>query len=202
MSQFPRDEVGIIDLGRKFVGGLNASAMNYASLPISKSEFEIMMAQYNSLTAEIKQMEAETSKKIADKNKVLGKITSGLKRNLHFLESITNNNDVELQKYGWGGRRKAQKLIPPDEPRYLEAIEQGSDHLILDWKVPAGGGKVRLYKIYRRTAGENNWQEINGATRTRIKLLNLPHKIDLEFYVTAVNNAGESLPSNTIRAIL
>lgn len=202
MAQFPRDEVGIIDLGRKFVGGLNAGAMNFASLPISKSEFEIMMAEYNSLMAEIKKMEAQLSQKIAGKNKVLGKITSGLKRNFHFLESITNGSDTELQKYGWGGRRKRQKITPPEQPRYLEVIEQGPEHLVLDWKVPAGGGKVRLYKIYRRLGGESDWQEINGAMQTKIKLLGQPRKVNLEFYVTAINNAGESLPSDIVKVVL
>jgi hypothetical protein len=202
MPEFPRDEIGIVDLGRKFIGGLNASGMNFASLPVSKHEFDVLMQEYNDLTIEIKRIEMQKSNKVSNKNKVLGKIISGLKRNLRFLELITNGNDIELSKYGWGARRKRQKLKPPEQPRYLENVQQGADFLILDWKAPFGGGKVKFYKIYRQIEGESEPQEINSALDTEIKLLNQPRKVTLQFYVTAANNAGESLPSNTVSVVL
>jgi len=202
MAEFPRDETGIIELGQKFINGLNTSGMHFASLPVSKPEFDVLMDEYNSLVAEVKRIEAQKTQKIADKNKVLGKITSGLKRNLHFLELITNANDHELQKYGWGGRRSRRKLQPPEQPRALENVEQGSDYLILDWKAPFGGGKVKIYKIYRLVEGESKPQEINSASHTKIKLPSQPGKVSLQFYVTAVNNAGESPASNTVSVVL
>jgi len=202
MPTFPRDENGIIDLGRRFAGGLNLSGMNFASMPVSKGEFDLLMVEYEALIVEITQIEAQKTGKISDKNKVLSKIASGLKRNLRFIELITNGNDVELTKYGWGTRRKRQKIKPPEQPRYLEDVKQGEDYLILDWKAPIGGGKVKVYKIYRRVEGENEAQIINSALFTEIKLLNQPRKVTLQYYVTAVNNAGESLPSNTISVVL
>jgi len=202
MPQFPRDEVGIIDLGRRFAGGLNLSGMHFASMPVSKGEFDLLMAEYEALIGEVIQIEARKTQKIADKNKVLGKIASGLKRNLRFIELITNGNEAELTKYGWGVRRKRQKLKPPEQPRYLEDVKQGEDYLILDWKAPYGGGKVKVYKIYRRIEDENEPQVINSALDTEIKLLNQPRKVTLQFHVTAVNNAGESLPSNTVSVVL
>jgi hypothetical protein len=202
MPEFPRDEEGIIDLGRRFAGGLNLSGIHYATMPVSKVEFEMLMAEYNALIGEITQIKAQQAGKIADKKKVLGKITAGLKRNLRFLELMTNGSDAELTKYGWGARRKRQKLKPPEQPRYLEDIKQGEDYLILDWKAPFGGGKVKSYKIYRRIEDENEPQVINSALSTEIKLLNQPRKVTLQFYVTAVNNAGESLPSNTVSVVL
>lgn len=202
MPQFPRTEEEIIELGKKFVMGLNMSGMNFASMPVSKAEFDALLEKYQSESFEIKQIEIQKTIKIADKNKTLEKITSGLKRNLRFLELMTNGRDTELQRYGWGARRKRQKLKPPEPPRYLEMVAQGSNYLTLDWKAPSGGGKVRLYKIFRRLGGEEAAQEINAVTSTKIRLLNQPLKVSMEYHIIAVNNAGESQPSNKVKVFL
>ena len=87
-------------------------------------------------------------------------------------------------------------------PCSLEAPRQGEGWIRLDWKAPAAGGAVTVYKLQRRERPEGAWQDISLAMETNTTLLNQQRGKECEYRVIAVNKAGESAPINTVMAVL
>jgi hypothetical protein len=63
-------------------------------------------------------------------------------------------------------------------------------------------GAVASYKIERRERPSGPWAIVGIATDTETTLLDQEKAKPWEFRVTAVNKAGESMPSNTVPAVL
>jgi hypothetical protein len=63
------------------------------------------------------------------------------------------------------------------------------------------GGKPAFYKIHR-LSDKDTWDEVGTSTNTEQLMSNQPRGVNLNFRVTAVNNAGEGPPSATITVVL
>ena len=103
---------------------------------------------------------------------------------------------------GWGGRAAATALEVPGQARSLEAPQQGEGWIFLDWKKPADGGAVAAYKIERRERPAGDWMLANMAIESEATLNNQERGKEWEYRVIATNKAGESVPSNTVAAVL
>jgi len=132
-----------------------------------------------------------------------------IKQDLAKIERYTMDKPKELQVIGWDTMAKAQPLDPPGIPRYLETVYEGKGTIELDWKRPASvsGGPVNSYIILRRdkpAPGQpfGPWQETQAAIQEVVGLTNQPRGIDLEYRIVAVNETGNSAPSNTVAAVL
>jgi len=115
----------------------------------------------------------------------------------------------QLEFMEWGPKAEAQRLIPPGMPHHFEIVGTGKGAIEFDWKPPApqSGGDVRNYLVFRRdksnpTQPFTPWQQIQSSLATTRFLTDQPRGIDLEYRVVAVNNAGNSVPSNTVTAVL
>ena len=125
-----------------------------------------------------------------------------MKANLRYAEDAVNFDDPKLTALGWGGKAAATALEVPGQPRSLEAPSQGEGWIFLDWKKPADGGAVAAYKIERRERPTGDWMLVNMAIESEATLNNQERAKDWEYRIIATNKAGESIPSNTIAAVL
>jgi len=115
----------------------------------------------------------------------------------------------KLELIGWGRKAPAQPSDPPGQPRNLDPVIQGPGTLFLDWKPPASGsgGPVRTYLIERREqpvggGAFSAWRQVGASLTPEAHLTNQPRNQQLEYRVRAVNLAGQSAPSNTVKAVL
>ena len=118
-----------------------------------------------------------------------------------------------LRLIGWGPEAPAQASRPPGQPRALEAVDQGSGTLVLDWKPPAAGAAapVRTYVVERREQPEGPWSiagvEGTNAVRhvseaTEAHLTNQPRSQQVEYRVRAHDLVGASPPSDGAPCVL
>ncbi|KAL7064324.1 hypothetical protein AAHC03_04779 [Spirometra sp. Aus1] len=94
----------------------------------------------------------------------------------------------------------------PSAPGPLTVSEVGSNYVNLTWSRPAsdGGGRLQGYIVEKREVGAPNWTRVNVNPILSLSV-NLPNLIEdksYEFRVLAVNEAGESPPSQTDRPVL
>ena len=131
-----------------------------------------------------------------------------MKVQLRQSEVDTADDAQKLGMIGWGPKAPAQPSNPPGKPRNLDPVVQGPGTLFLDWKQPAPGpgGRVRTYMIERpeQVSGGafNEWHQIAIALEHNLTLTDQPRNIQLEYRVIAVNNGGNSVPSNTADVVL
>jgi len=110
---------------------------------------------------------------------------------------------------GWAPKATASPVARPGQPRELRSIKEDADKLTLQWKSPArtDGGRVRTYLVERREqaaegAAFDDWRQVGVALETNITLEAQPRHRDLEYRVTAMNHAGQGLPSNALPVVL
>ena len=72
----------------------------------------------------------------------------------------------------------------------------------MDWKKPAGGGRVAAYRVQRREAGTGPWTLVEIAMETEARVTDQARGSRLEFCVVATNKAGEGEISNTVTVSL
>lgn len=202
MPLFPRKENEVIALTRKLIGGLNSDSTAAVDVPVDVDELNTLIAEFQSHITTINESRSQMSQSRKAKRKTLKLLAKAVKADLRYLEIVTDGSDAELNKYGWGARRKKREQGVPEQPRYLEIIKQDAGTFVLDWKAPIDGGKPSAYKIQRMSEGEQHWQDIATALKTEIELVGQPRKTVLLFRVIAINRAGESLPSNTVNITL
>jgi hypothetical protein len=202
MPLFPKQESEIVALTQRLIGGLNANSTTAVDVPVDADELNTLVAEFRAHITAINESRSQMSQSRKAKRKTLKQIAKAVKADLRYLEIVTDGSDAELNKYGWGARRKKRELGVPEQPRYLEIIKQDAGSFVLDWKAPIGGGKPSAYKIQRMSEGEQHWQDIATALKTEIELVGQPRKTVLLFRVIAINRAGESLPSNTVNITL
>jgi len=125
-----------------------------------------------------------------------------MKADLRYAEDAVDYNDAKLTALGWGGKAAPTALQIPGQPRALEAPQQGEGWVFLDWKKPADGGAVAAYKIERRERPSGAWSLVGMAIESEATLNNQQRGTDWEYRIIATNKAGESVPSNTVAAVL
>lgn len=121
-----------------------------------------------------------------------------------FRASAVTAGDLQnqLDKFIRARSDAATALQKPEQPRTLEAAQQGDSWVFLDWKELIGGGAVAFYRIERRARPDGDWGEAGSAIPNEYTLINQPKGVELEYRVVAVNRAGESLPSNAVTVVL
>jgi hypothetical protein len=90
----------------------------------------------------------------------------------------------------------------PGSPANLVAVPASGKGVQLSWTAPSntGGSAITSYRIYRSTTGQSGSfvpVAAIGGTTTTYKDTSTARGATYYYYVTAVNSAGESVPSNT-----
>ena len=202
MARFPRTESEVKALAQNIVTGLAANPADFAAPPITSVDLQALLVSFITLCDD--QVAAQAAAEQATETKAAGleELITAMKADLRYAEDAVNFDDAKLTALGWGGMAAATALEVPGQPRSLESPRQGEGWIFLDWKKPADGGSVAAYKIERREQPTGTWMLVSMAIESEATLNNQERGKDWEYRIIATNKAGESIPSNTIAAVL
>lgn len=206
MPKFPKREAGILALANAMLAGYAAHAADFPS----HTGWGLIIMRYRYMFAKNAQTEALAEAQVAtdEKDAKLAALVELIKDELKKSEVDVGDSPEKLEYIGWGPKAPPSPADPPGQPRNLDAVMQGAGTVLLDWKAPArgSGGKVRTYVIKRReqTSGGKfgEWRQAGIALESETTIMNQPRGVQLEYRVKAINTGGESLPSNTVMAVL
>lgn len=206
MPTFPKREADAVALANAMIAGFqqNPTVFPHADVP----GMQALRTAYDTKKSEQLDAEAKAQLITEAKDQALAALEDLMKNQLRQSEVDTSDDPVKLAMIGWGPKAPAQPSNPPGQPRNLDPVIQGPGTLFLDWKAPAPspGGRVRTYLIERReqaTGGSfNEWHQVGIALDSELTLTEQPRNIQLEYRIIAVNNGGNSVPSNTAAVVL
>ncbi|HOV76266.1 MAG TPA: fibronectin type III domain-containing protein [Candidatus Hydrogenedentes bacterium] len=206
MPNFPKRDADIVALADAMIAGYgqNPSVFPHADVATLQS----LRAGYQ--TKKNEQLDADAKAQLATEAKdgALDALEGIMKVQLRQSEVDTADDSEKLELIGWGPKAPAQPSNPPGQPRNLDPVIQGPSTLFLDWKSPAPGpgGRVRTYLIERRKqvsgGAFNEWHQVGVALDSELTLTEQPRNVQLEYRIIAVNNGGNSVPSNTAAVVL
>lgn len=202
MAQFPFSEADMVALARSMASGLEARPDVFPSPPVNAAALEALIAGYGVARGAMVEARAAAAEATADKNRAAEHLREAMKSVLRYAENVTDFDDDRLKLLGWGGRRPRRPLKAPGQTGALEAVREGPGWVLLRWKAPRDGGKVRAYRIDRRASGETDWREAGMALHPEITLENQPRGLSMAYRVVAVNRAGAGLPGNEVAVVL
>ena len=206
MPKFPKRESDILALVELMWAGYSAHHDDFPS-----SRRVMLRIRRNAyVTARDAQTEALAEAQVATeaKNLKLDDLEEKMRDELKKSEVDVADAPEKLEYIGWGPKAPPSPADPPGQPRNLDAIIQGANTVLLDWKAPArgSGGAVRTYVIERRDQPEGgefgNWRQVGIALESESTIMNQPRGVQLEYRVKAINTGGESVPSNTVAVVL
>lgn len=201
MVRFPIREAEIKALAQSMVAGLTNSP-DFPAPPVPWQEVQALLGTFNELCDAQVAALAAAEQATSEKKEGLERLVRAMQTDLRYAEDAAKGDDALLSALGWGGRAAATALQAPGQPRTLEAPRQGEGWIFLDWKQPSEGGAVTAYKIERRERPSGAWMLVAMAIESEATLTGQERGKDWEYRVTATNKAGESIPSNTVSAVL
>ncbi|MFO8050732.1 MAG: NosD domain-containing protein [Thermoplasmatota archaeon] len=96
------------------------------------------------------------------------------------------------------------EMEPPDAPRNLTLVDAGADGISISWRPPANGAEtgVQFYKIYR-SLENSDFEPLQktGSGTMFFRDEGANNRTRFAYYVTALNPAGGSSPSNIVEFI-
>jgi len=202
MARFPDREAQIKALAQNIVTGLTENAADFPAPPVAALDLQALLDSFITLCDEQTAAQATAEQATETKRAALAELVTAMKADLRYAEDAVDYNDAKLTALGWGGKAAPTALQIPGQPRALEAPQQGEGWVFLDWKKPADGGAVAAYKIERRERPSGAWSLVGMAIESEATLNNQQRGTDWEYRIIATNKAGESVPSNTVAAVL
>ena len=97
---------------------------------------------------------------------------------------------------GEKGTSPVATVDPPQAPRVLSVERIGDGEVWLNWQAVEGEDEV-LYVVYR-SVGDGASVAIDSTFQTRYKDRGLRYELEYTYRITAINDGGESDPSNAI----
>ena len=203
MARFPLREAEIQALGQSVKAGLAQHPELFSTPPVAPAALETVLEWLAAAQAAVCSAQAAAQSATEAKLAVLAELSEALKTDLRYAANTVADDDASLKLLGWEPPRARRPLAPPGQTRSLHLAGIENDGLTLAWQGPAAGGKSAAYKLQRRLGGsETGWELLELALEPQAKLTHQPPASRLEYRVTAVNRAGESLPSNTVSIVL
>ena len=128
---------------------------------------------------------------------------SSVSKGITYYYYVTAVNSVgESQPSNEVNATSRNNATKPTPPRNLQA-NAGNGYIYLSWDIPANYGDSAIieYKIYRGDSSGNEvfFTSVSGNT-TSYTDRNVANGKTYYYYVTAVNSAGESQPSNEVHS--
>lgn len=209
MPTFPSNDSQVLTLAQELRAGLSGSSGDFPSPPIDPTGLETLINDV------ITKMNSSVDAQANSKNATVAKDTSvqslvdAMKSDLRYAEYEVAGDDAKLSQLGWGGKKPAEPITAPGQPNNFIAGNEGAGTIEFAWDIPGAGsgGPVESYRIERREqpagGGEPGpWAQVENAYTTEITLLDQPRGVQLEYRLFAVNKGGDSIPSNTVAAVL
>jgi len=202
MAQFPFKQADVAALASIVQAGLTANPGVYPTPAVDLAIAQTQIDSYNQALAELTKIKAQKEMATRKKQEAFEIMKDSLKKQLRYAENVTGFDDTKLNLLGWAGKRE-KSSASPGQVRSLRAIEQGTDFVALSWMAPTDGGRARAYQILRRDDRQSGkWINAGISLATKVKLLDQPRHIDMEYRVVALNKTGQGPVSNTVTVVL
>jgi len=205
MARFPRKENEMLALINKMIAGYEEYPAEFPHADVPG----LMDVREEHKNKRLVQEWKEASAHFATEAKdiALEALVVKMQTELKQSEVDTSADPNQLEIIGWSAQQAPEPAAAPGQPRLLEITAEGRGTIELDWKTPKPGpfGEPRTYVILRRIKGPTGfspWLDASISIATQASLSNQPQRIQLEFRVVAMNNAGTSVPSNSVAAVL
>ena len=202
MAQFPRTEADIITALQALIGGLTENPLVFPTPPVSAVEAQALLDSLVSIREQCNAHDVARSLLTEVRAGAVEEASDALRASYDYGETVTGPTYADLPLIGWDKRKAPSASEAPGQPRVLEISSQGEGWVFLDWKSPNTGGKVASYRIDRRERPTGDWAVVGVAIKSEIMLANQERGKDWEYRVVALNTTGESLPSNTVAAVV
>jgi hypothetical protein len=125
------------------------------------------------------------------------KLDKRLSGTLHELDQLLAPDDQRW--YAFGLKRPVDQEVPPT-PRDLVVIAANAGHLLASWDHTP---YAERYRVWRQIVDvDPDFQPILTVTDTDATLNTLASGTAIRVYVTALNDAGESQPSEIVEAVV
>jgi len=203
MPKFPQTDAELRALAQKVIAGMRENPA-FPSPPVSSSNLQNRLDEFDNLSdtqvANYATAEQSTDAKAVSRNL----LATELRADIRYAEYAAAGDDSKLSMIGWGTRQPQVPITIPGQPFKLQIVRSGSGEAQATWERPIEGGVAACYVIKMRVSGGEggNWMSVGTFFGIKATLTNLERGKELEFYVVAMNKAGESLPSNTVVAVL
>ena len=201
MARFPFTHADIMALAGKILAGLTDNTAVYPAPTADLAEFAAKIDSCTRARAELTKAIAVKEMATAEHQKEIAGLKNMMRKQLRYAENVTGFDDNKLNMLGWAGKH-AKTSTPPGQVRSLRAIEQGTDFVVLSWMSPADGGKAAAYQILRRDGQSSTWINAGVSMATKVRLLDQPRHIDMEYRVAALNKTGQGPESNVVNVVL
>jgi hypothetical protein len=207
--KFPKRKNEIVLLAEQILAGIAANVTAYPESPFAVVDLTASLGDVKTSLADRQAKEAAIAAAVESENTAFGLLVQEMKKLLYLAEAYHAANPVLLALIGWGASGKPT-ANPPAQPRELTAtaIDRGSVGLSWQPPKPNTGGAARFYRVERRQKQtETTWLDWGrdmtySVTDRELTLGDQPMGMELEYRIVAVNAAGESVPSNTVRIVL
>ncbi|WP_417912162.1 fibronectin type III domain-containing protein [Candidatus Electronema sp. TJ] len=200
MPRFPISDPELIALAQKLIAGLQDNP-DFPTPPVSPAQLQA------SLDAFVGQCDAQTAAQAAAEQATAAKNTgheqlaAEMKGDLRYAEYAVEGDDAKLSTLGWGAKSPHTPISAPGQPFKFQIMRSGPGAAKATWKRPVEGGHAACYLVKMRGEG-GTWVSAGTFVEPEAELTNLERGKELEFYVLALNRAGESLPSNSMTVVL
>jgi len=113
------------------------------------------------------------------------------------LKQLLEDNDPRWLDFGFS---VPADVSTPQAPEGLTVTAGGAGEALLSWGHTVNADR---YQIYQEVVGvDTKPVKAASVTETSKELRNLPTGAHVKFYVTAINSAGESLPSEVMELVI
>ena len=206
MATFPTREADIMALAQNIIAGMTDNP-DFPDPPLTPAELRARLDAFSGTSDAQAAAQSAVQQATETKHVDFEELIAGMKAMLHYAEDAVRGNDAKLTALGWGARSPRTPHVPqlPGQPRNVRAQQQGEGSITLEWDESEDGDEAACYKADRRSQDSgmwSAWQIVGTAVGTSIVLAEQPRGSALEFRIVAINRAGESLPSNTVTAVL
>lgn len=201
MAALPKKDTEVLELLRQIVVGVTANPTLWVNPPVdtvditgAADDLEAAMQEQATKKAQAEQATVAKGDKLLIGQNINSRISSWAK-------SIVGSDDPRLNELGLSGPSPATPLQPPAQPVTLESCnEKTTGEFELRWKPGTGGGAVATFKLFRRTGGTGAFALFNAIAGNKSVFIVTGQPLDtmIEMYLVASNNAGDSVPSNTV----
>jgi hypothetical protein len=204
MPKFPKTEAEVVALAEAMIAGYTAHAADFPSVTVAQLSTALTNYKNQRQTQENARGQAQIA--TVTKDEKLDALEELMKNDLKLSEVDVVADPEKLYEIGWGPKADPQPIAAPGSPTDLHPIAEGQGTLWLEWDKPANGGPVRNYIIERRQQAEGGefgaWTLVQTTYDCEINLTDQPVEIRVEYRVKASNEAGESMPSNSVSVVL
>ena len=201
MAQFPRTEAEKVALASQMIAGFGGNTTEFPNPTVDVATLQQLRNDYILERGNATAAQANARIATAIKDEKLEALEDGTRADLRYAESVSKDNPEQLTLIGWAPPSPPTGPQPPGQPIALEVRKEYIDQVLMDWKKALSGGPLGHYRIERQLP-DGLWEFARDVYQENALISNLPRGVELSFRVIAVNHHGDSVPSNTVTAVL